>query len=72
MAEQYDCPCRYCGDPITTRKEKGQWLPFEGKRRHFCKAKMKKGKGLSWSAVFAICAIGLLLLIVLFFRSLGG
>ena len=47
-------------------------VPFEGKRRHFCKAKMKKGKGLSWSAVFAICAIGLLLLIVLFFRSLGG
>jgi hypothetical protein len=59
-------PCKYCDRWITTRLTPNGWLPFEGSKRHYCKAKMKKRKQLSLGAVFSVCAIGVLLLLIAF------
>jgi hypothetical protein len=63
MVEAFDRRCRYCNRPITMRLTRdGKWHAFVGQNQHYClKQKAKMGP-----SGIAVCAIGVLLLIVLF------
>ena len=58
--------CDHCGVWITFRTIDGKLLPFEGSNQHFClKRPRRKSKGgESFAKIAAVCALGLLLLIV--------
>lgn len=69
MARQYDRRCTYCNLPITMRQMPDGWLPFEGNKRHNCKA--KKGKWKRSASLSAIFAVGIVIVILLLIAMLG-